>query len=284
MEEPAPAPAPASNGDGLKVINASLFHMANKSMAKAYTILGYSTENGLLQDVMHSSWELLSQAAEAKWPSEPSATPRPPYTREDWDAIWGPYDVVTDLASPFALDLIKAYPGARVVVVQRDFDAWWPAFAPEVRGELFMQQQSSSPQSAVHSLIASTVTTTRPLHAMKRIILGFFGAETSEEVDEARAREAYDAYFAAVRSLVPPERRLEYTIGSGWEPLCAFLGKEIPNVEFPSEEGEAVTDLAEADPRESKSWLQGALQSAPWVVGIAAIGIAWFYSRRIALR
>jgi hypothetical protein len=32
---------------------------------------------------------------------------------------------------------------------------------------------------------------------------------------------------------VPKERLLEYELGSGWDPLCAFLGKEVPDVLFP---------------------------------------------------
>lgn len=33
--------------------------------------------------------------------------------------------------------------------------------------------------------------------------------------------------------MVPLERRLEYKMGDGQEPLCAFLGKDVPNVPFP---------------------------------------------------
>jgi hypothetical protein len=36
-----------------------------------------------------------------------------------------------------------------------------------------------------------------------------------------------------IRGLVPKERLLEWHIGDGWEPLCKFLGKPVPNVEFP---------------------------------------------------
>ena len=35
------------------------------------------------------------------------------------------------------------------------------------------------------------------------------------------------------RGLVPPERFLEWGVQDGWEPLCQFLGKEVPKKEFP---------------------------------------------------
>lgn len=36
-----------------------------------------------------------------------------------------------------------------------------------------------------------------------------------------------------MKRVTPKERLLEYKLGSGWEPLCKFLGKPIPNTEFP---------------------------------------------------
>ena len=36
-----------------------------------------------------------------------------------------------------------------------------------------------------------------------------------------------------MRKVTPKERLLEYKIEEGWEPLCRFLGKEIPKEPFP---------------------------------------------------
>lgn len=36
-----------------------------------------------------------------------------------------------------------------------------------------------------------------------------------------------------IRGLVHKDHLLEWYIEDGWEPLCKFLGKPIPNVEFP---------------------------------------------------
>ncbi|KAJ7157668.1 hypothetical protein C8R43DRAFT_883303, partial [Mycena crocata] len=30
-----------------------------------------------------------------------------------------------------------------------------------------------------------------------------------------------------------PSRRLEFRVAQGWEPLCRFLGKEVPAMDFP---------------------------------------------------
>lgn len=36
-----------------------------------------------------------------------------------------------------------------------------------------------------------------------------------------------------IRGLVPKDRLLEWHIEDGWEPLCKFLNKPVPNFEFP---------------------------------------------------
>jgi hypothetical protein len=37
-----------------------------------------------------------------------------------------------------------------------------------------------------------------------------------------------------IRGQVSPERLLEWSVEDGWEPLCKFLGKEIPDQPFPN--------------------------------------------------
>jgi hypothetical protein len=47
-------------------------------------------------------------------------------------------------------------------------------------------------------------------------------------------KHVFQEHYDHVRSLVPKERLLEYRIGEGWEPLCEFLGEDVPdNEEFP---------------------------------------------------
>ena len=48
-----------------------------------------------------------------------------------------------------------------------------------------------------------------------------------------KGKEIYKSYYAQLRAIVPPERLLEYRIGSGWEPLCEFLDAEAPDIPFP---------------------------------------------------
>lgn len=51
--------------------------------------------------------------------------------------------------------------------------------------------------------------------------------------DRAKLREHFLQRRDFIRSLVPPERFLEWKVQDGWEPLCKFLGKPVPNEPFP---------------------------------------------------
>ena len=50
---------------------------------------------------------------------------------------------------------------------------------------------------------------------------------------EAHVKAVYDRHNAAVKAAFGPERLLVYELGSGWEPLCDFLGVDLPDVDYP---------------------------------------------------
>lgn len=41
-------------------------------------------------------------------------------------------------------------------------------------------------------------------------------------------KRVFSAYYADLRALVAPQNLLEYEMGQGWEPLCAFLDVPVP--------------------------------------------------------
>ena len=261
-------------GDGLKVINAALFRMGTKSMALAYQELGYKVHHGLLEGVLDTNWVGLEKAAEATWPDAPGARPRPRHTRADWDALWGnEYEVVTDLASPFACELIRAYPDAKVVLVRRDFDKWWPSFKSEV-----LDPVTKEPFATFINILCTHLMRLRGFPAMTKTHFGFFRAKNAAEV-RTNAPARLDEYFDEVRRLVPKGQLLEYKMGDGWEPLCKFLGKEVPDVPFPFA-NEAAEHQAEGDARLSILYSRAAKTVLPWVVGAAAVGAGWWYYRQ----
>ena len=51
--------------------------------------------------------------------------------------------------------------------------------------------------------------------------------------DPDHALEVYRTHNAEVQATVAPDRLLTFDVAEGWEPLCAFLGVSVPDIEFP---------------------------------------------------
>lgn len=258
------------------VINAGLMRTGTLSMARAYDILGLRAHHGLDIPLMPvalrlKTWALLERAAEGIWPNTPNARPSHRFEREDWDEIFGEYDVVTDLAAIFAEQLVECYPEAKVVIVQRDFEKWWTSFQSEVLdGGMF-----STPVEILYGVIGS-ITGLRSVKAMQKTLLGAFDAKDLDGIKK-NAR-TYFGYYDRIREVVPEERRLEYRLGEGWEPLCRFLGKEVPKgVGFPR-----VNDREEHRARVLRDFKDTVglcfIALRLWIVGsVAVLGVAvWF--------
>eukprot|EP01113_Clastostelium_recurvatum_P037141 TRINITY_DN539_c0_g1_i1.p1 TRINITY_DN539_c0_g1~~TRINITY_DN539_c0_g1_i1.p1 ORF type:complete len:271 (+),score=55.96 TRINITY_DN539_c0_g1_i1:55-867(+) len=262
--------APYKGDSGLHIIHAGLMRTGTKSMATAYSILGFNTHHGMDYEITGKNWEKIERAAEATWHHVPSRTsPRPArFTRADWDDLWGEYDVVMDIASPFADQLIEAYPNAKVVIVEREFESWWRSFH-----ELCLRPVLS-PMSPLGLFVVWLVLGVRAGHAMRKVHQGFFGSNDIDEI-KAHARERYKAYYDRIRAMVPQERRLDYTLEQGWGPLCAFLGVPVPDAPFPR-----VNDLqAHAQhlkEQKAEIGIDIARKVAPILVGMTTIAIgAW---------
>ena len=51
--------------------------------------------------------------------------------------------------------------------------------------------------------------------------------------DKAYAKQIFRDYSEQVKADIPADKLLVFEVKDGWEPLCAFLGKEVPDTPFP---------------------------------------------------
>ena len=114
-------------------------------------------------------------------------------------------------ASIFVPELLLAYPEAKIIMTERDEDAW----VKSMESTLWYQYTHGPPQNP----------TMRPLAEKYHFYCWANDFPT-------HGRQYFQEYHALVRKLVPKERRLEYDVKLGWEPLCAFLEVEVPEGEF----------------------------------------------------
>ena len=70
------------------------------------------------------------------------------------------------------------------------------------------------------------------LRTYRKLWLGYFHASNASEL-VANLSPVYSEHYLRIKRLVPADQLLEYTLGSGWQSLCDFLGKDEPPVDFP---------------------------------------------------
>ena len=123
--------------------------------------------------------------------------------------------------------LIAANPGAKVILTVRDPEAWHESAS----NTIFARMDSFA--HALAETQARSITPSRRTHKMmvNAIIREqTFGGDFSRD----HAISVFNAHNAEVRRTVPPENLLVYEAGQGWEPLCTFLGREVPETPYPS--------------------------------------------------
>jgi hypothetical protein len=74
---------------------------------------------------------------------------------------------------------------------------------------------------------------------MLRIIMTQWGH--GDPKSRAAFRQTYIDHYSYVRSRVPQSNLLEFQWEDGWEPLCRFLGKEVPEGDYPRSNDAAST-------------------------------------------
>jgi hypothetical protein len=81
-----------------------------------------------------------------------------------------------------------------------------------------------------------------------------------------------------IRGLVPEERLLEWYIEDGWEPLCKFLGKPVPDVEFPHANA-ATSGWKAREEQCNKRWVERAFVNLILLGTVVVLGtvVTWMY-------
>ena len=90
--------------------------------------------------------------------------------------------------------------------------------------------------------------------------------------DRQHAIEVFERHNVGVKEHVPPDKLLVYEVKQGWEPLCEFLGVEVPDKPFPH--------LNDADTFRRMVRRRLALALAATVGAVALVGLALFRFRK----
>lgn len=235
-------------------------------MRRALEILGVGrTMHGFLLGTRPGDIEAWADLVELKYGRNHAVI-----SAADFDRAIGDCAAVTDMpCSAFWPELMAAYPDAKIILVERPLKAWHASFRAVVVEGLF-----SRAGRFLASPLVARFAGDKMLPTMTRLFLAYFGARDADELD-ALAEQVYVEHNAAVREACRKQGRemLDYKFGSGWAPLCAFLGVPEPpkDVEFPrGNESHAMVKMTKQIQRQ-RIWQLGSRLGMWLAVGGAAV-------------
>jgi len=138
----------------------------------------------------------------------------------DWRALmagWG--SAVDHPTTDFVPELMAAFPEATVILSVRDSPAvWWKSYSDTIKRI----------QPAWNGVLLYSLP---PAHTFWRVGQG---VDTCLEREYGTVGpEVYELHNKRMMEIVPKEKMLVFNVKEGWEPLCTFLGVQVPKVPFP---------------------------------------------------
>ncbi|OAA78767.1 hypothetical protein LEL_02253 [Akanthomyces lecanii RCEF 1005] len=217
----------------MKVIVCGFPRTGTMSTHAALQMLGFNRTHHMIHvvtDTENREMREWTRALRAKYRN--SGT----FTKLDWDRLLGDCQGVIDYPSAlFAADLAQLYPDAKVVMLNRDPEKWYESVSETVAAF-----QSPGLLRRVKMLYCYLFAP--PMRDMAGFWTEIHHAEGNynhfKEKEKAIAymQKSYDE----CRAVVDEERRIEWKVQDGWEPLCEHLGVEVPKVKDETT-GEIVT-------------------------------------------
>lgn len=205
-------------------------------MAAAYEILGIPSWHWVKMAENPPDLLLWIEALESKF--DPNKRNRMALDRQDFDSLLGHVGACTDQpAAVMTEELLAAYPEAKVVLVERDIDKWFESFNktviagsnnPIIPFVTRIDKEFIRPMSRISDLTAEHVFNVKAKRES-----WFVNNQAFFEEYRQKAKAGYRAHNEMVKRVTPSERLLIFKLDEGWEPLCKFLGKPIPEVAFP---------------------------------------------------
>jgi len=207
-----------------------------------------------------------------------------------FDSLLSKWAAVTDQpACFFASDLQHAYPSARVVLVERDIESWYKSYSatviagaanPFIPLLCWFDDLYIGNMARIIDILGSNVFGAKE----SRVRYAIFNNPAFFDEWRGKAREVYRAHYAHVEAVTPPERLLLFRLKEVWEPLCEFLGKEVPDVPFPRvNETTAVQEKIEIYIREGcrRGAVKTAKRFGPPMLTVMAAVVVWRLLRHL---
>ncbi|KAI9472090.1 MAG: P-loop containing nucleoside triphosphate hydrolase protein [Benjaminiella poitrasii] len=195
----------------LEIIGAGYGRTGTDSLRRALDMLGYKTHH------MKSFQE------------DPTIDPDDFYNayhdraHANWDKMYANYTAAVDWpTAAYYKDLLAYYPTAKVILTVRSAESWYASVKNTIRKYQLRSLALPEKDERRQRMIRMTVAT----------CLDGLMADDAFEDQEAMQR-LFLEHIEQVKRIVPGDQLLVMQLGEGWERLCEFLGKSVPDVPYP---------------------------------------------------
>ena len=145
------------------------------------------------------------------------------YDREnaDWDAIYKNYSAAVDWPTcTFYKELMDKYPNAKVILTERTADSWYTSVKNTIQ-KAASHSEGDNEKMKKFKKMTSTVCSESNIN------------DDEKFADEEAIKNSFIKHNEEVKAYVPKERLLIMQLGEGWDRLCEFLGKDVPETPYP---------------------------------------------------
>lgn len=212
----------------MKVLAVGISRSGTESLREALHIIGFEhTHHGFDTILPPSSLQTIYRLLQKKYSRFENVKQIQKLTAEDFDAVLSDCVGVSDLfAAEFAVELITAYPDAKVILnIRKDLDGWYSSME-QTMGYFARNPVDWDWCKSWFSAELFWIRQTMSRTMMPRFFQGGF---------HSRGKLIYNEHVARIRSLNLPEHKLlEWSVEDGWEPLCKFLDRDVPTTTFPN--------------------------------------------------
>lgn len=140
-----------------------------------------------------------------------------------WEDLFAGYSAAVDWPScNFWASQLAAYPGAKVILSERDPERWYDSVMNTIYG------------STVAALRDAPDSEQAPLFRMVDTVI-WKGVFSDRMHDKDHVITCYLEHNERVRQGVPSHRLLVFDPSEGWGPLCSYLDMPVPEDPFPHE-------------------------------------------------
>lgn len=150
----------------------------------------------------------------------------------DWTSLFQNYQSIVDFPGAiYYKEIANHFPDTKVILSVRDPEKWYQSVratifgfdpGPAIKMKMLFKMPFSAPARNLFQVIQQS----------NKAIWNQYFEDKFEDKDYAIQR--FKQHIEEAKRVIPKERLLIFDAKDGWQPLCDFLGKEIPSEPYPN--------------------------------------------------